>query len=393
MSFFSNAGINRLVLHSALHQLGFGIAGVFIGVFLLRQGLAPAQVFLAFSGVLGGRFALRPLVLVVAPRLGARRTLVLGTLLFALQYPALARVDGLGPPLFLWIATAALGEVFYWTCYHAFFAALGDAGARGRQTAMRQALLALASILGPAAGGALLAGIGPAAAFGAAAAATLAAVIPLRGVPAPQVLRAAPVGAFRAARSGVLLFISDAWIVVTAGVAWDLAVFRTLSSRYDAFGGVLAGAALAGALGGLLLGRVIDRGDAQRAVLVNAAGLAGIVVLKALAAGSSALVVTVAALAAVFGGFYWPLLMTVVYNAAKASPCPLRFHFAAEGGWDAGGAAACLAAAALLGTGASLPALMGMALPAIAVQALLLRRGHARAAAAVEAGVTGGRLV
>jgi MFS transporter, DHA1 family, inner membrane transport protein len=348
-----------------------------------------ARIFLAFSGVLGGRFALRALVLVVAPRLGATRTLVLGTLLFALQYPALARVEGPGPALLLWIATAAGGDVFYWTSYHAMFAALGDGGARGRQTAMLQTLLTLASILGPAAGGALLAGIGPPAAFGAAAAVTLAAVIPLRGMPAPQVLRTAPVGAFRAARPGVLLFMSDAWIVVTSGVAWDLAVFRTLSSRYEAFGGVMAGAALAGAVGGLLLGRVIDRGDAQRVVLVNAAALAGIVGLKALAAGSPALVVMAAAIAAIFGGFYWPLLMTVVYNAAKASPCPLRFQFAAEGGGDAGGAAACLAAAALLGAGASLPAVMVMALPAIAAQALLLRRGHARAAAAVEAGRAG----
>jgi MFS family permease len=152
MSFFSNADINRLAVHSTLHQLGFGIAGAFISAFLLRAGLPPAQVFLAFAGVLGLRFALRPLVLVVVPILGARRTLVLGTLLFALQYPPLARVEGIGPALFLWIVVAALGQVFYWTCYHAFFAALRDRAARGRQLGMRQALLALANIAGPAAG-------------------------------------------------------------------------------------------------------------------------------------------------------------------------------------------------------------------------------------------------
>jgi hypothetical protein len=32
--------------------------------------------------------------------------------------------------------------------------------------------------------------------------------------------------------------------------------------------------------------------------------------------------------------------MTPVYNEAKNSPCSLRFQFAAEGGWDAGGALA-----------------------------------------------------
>jgi hypothetical protein len=39
--------------------------------------------------------------------------------------------------------------------------------------------------------------------------------------------------------------------------------------------------------------------------------------------------------------------MTVVYNEAKVSPCPLRFHFAAGGGWDVGATAACLVSAAI----------------------------------------------
>jgi hypothetical protein len=39
--------------------------------------------------------------------------------------------------------------------------------------------------------------------------------------------------------------------------------------------------------------------------------------------------------------------MTPVYNEAKNSPCSLRFQFAAEGGWDAGGALAGGIAAAI----------------------------------------------
>jgi DHA1 family inner membrane transport protein len=229
----------------------------------------------------------------------------------------------------------------------------------------------------------MLAAFGPWAAFGTAAAVTAAAVIPLRGVAAPAVLRQAPAGAFRAARSGVLLFMSDGWIVVSSAVAWDMAAFRTLGSRYDAFGGVLALAALAGAVGSLVLGRVIDQGHARRAVLVNAIGLAAVVLLKALSAASPPLVLVAASIAAAFGGFYIPVLMTAVYNAAKASPCALRFHFAAEGGWDIGGVAACLAAAAVLAAGAPLSAAILLALPAIPLQALLLRRSHLRGAAAV----------
>ena len=82
--------------------------------------------------------------------------------------------------------------MFYWTCYHAFFAALGDVEHRGSQLGARQALSALAGILGPAAGGAMLAAFGAWTAFGAAAIVTIAAAIPLRAVAEPRILRVAP---------------------------------------------------------------------------------------------------------------------------------------------------------------------------------------------------------
>ena len=51
---------------------------------------------------------------------------VAGTLLSALQYPLLAEIRGVGPLLIGLIAVAAVGDTFYWTTYHAYFAALGD---------------------------------------------------------------------------------------------------------------------------------------------------------------------------------------------------------------------------------------------------------------------------
>jgi hypothetical protein len=49
---------------------------------------------------------------------------------------------------------------------------------------------------------------------------------------------------------------------------------------------------------------------------------------------------------------YVPTMMTAVYNQAKGSPCALRFHIAAEGGWDVGAASGCMVAAVLLWAGA-----------------------------------------
>ncbi len=71
-----------------------------------------------------------------------------------------------------------------------------------------------------------------------------------------------------------------------------------------------------------------------------------------------------------------PVLMARVYNLAKASPCPLRFHIAAEGGWDMGCGAGCLAAAGLTAVGAPLSAPMALGLPAAAAAVLMLTRSY-----------------
>ena len=97
------------------------------------------------------------------------------------------------------------------------------------------------------------------------------------------------------------------------------------------------------------------------------------------------MVLTVAIGAALLGGLYTPSLMTAIYNEAKASPCPLRYHLALEAAWDAGAILACLAAAAVLSFGASLQLVIVMALPPIALQAWNLRASYAAGRGEIEA--------
>jgi DHA1 family inner membrane transport protein len=153
MTFFRNRDLNHLVVHATLHTLAWCFCGLFSGVFLLRVGLSLPDIYLVFAAILTLRFVFRPLVLMVTPAIGLRRTLMIGTLLFALPFPMLALVHGVGMALWLFCVVAALGEVFYWTSYHAYFSALGDTKMRGSQVAEREMLGALAGILGPAAGG------------------------------------------------------------------------------------------------------------------------------------------------------------------------------------------------------------------------------------------------
>ena len=377
MKFLANPHINRLAAHSTLHQLAWCISGVFFGVFLLKAGIAPAVIFLSIAGIRVVRFALRPLVLLVIPAIGLRRTMMLATFLFALQYPALAFVDGPGPALLVFCAITALGEGFYFTCYHALFAALGDAEHRGSQLGVRQGLAAVASVVGPVAGGLALVAFGPWAAFGVAALTDTAPVLPLRHLPVVPDDRATTRDVFVSARSGVFLFLTDGWIMTCTGVAWDIIMFRSLGGRYDAFGWALAAAALFGALGGLLLGRFIDISRARHAAWINAVVCGAAIALKAGASEDPAAVVVTASLAAMMAALYSPSLMTAVYNDAKLSACPMRFQFAAEACWDIGSALACLAAAAACGLGIPLQVVILLALPAVAVQTALLRERYA----------------
>jgi MFS transporter, DHA1 family, inner membrane transport protein len=378
MTIFLNRDLNHLAVHATLHTLAWCFCGLFSGVFLLRVGLSLPQIYLAFAATLALRCALRPLVLRVAPAIGLRRTLMIGTFLFALPFPLLALVHGVGMALGLVCVLAALGEVFYWTSYHACFAALGDTKTRGSQVAAREVLGALAGIVGPAAGGLVLAEFGPWPAFIAASAIHIAAIVPLAYVGEPVIVRMLPGSLYGTAKSGVWLFVSDGWITATAATAWSVIMFRAAGARFDAFGGLLAAAALAGALSGMVLGRFIDAGHARRLTLVNAVILAASLVLKSICGDEPVAVIAVALGTTMLGGLHIPTLMSALYDEAKAAPCPLHFQFAAEGGWDVGGALSCLAAAALCAADLPLQLAIILALPMVPVQARLLMLSHGR---------------
>jgi hypothetical protein len=377
MRSLNNDDIQRLALHTTLGTLAWTLSVAFSAVFLLRAGLASAQIFLCFVAVLALRFALRPLVLYVAPAIGLRRALILGAILSALSCPALALVDGIGLGLAAYVVLSALGQVFYCTCYHVFFATLSQRGQRGLQVGVFQALGTLAAVLGPAAGGLLLATRGPWLTFGAAFLIALASILPLLRIAEPPVPDATPRGAYAVARRGVQLYFADAWIQVSLTIAWSIVLFGALHERYDSFGATLSLAALGGVLGGIFLGRLIDKGHARSAVSINAGLLAAGVVLRALTFGNAAAAVAVAIGTAMVAGLYLPSWMPAAYNEAALAPCTLRFQFAAEGGWDAGGAVAGLIAAAFCAAGLPVEAAILLALPMIVVQKLLLNRSYA----------------
>ena len=373
MAYLKNSAVNLLNLHYGLHALALNGAGAFFAVFLLKSGVSVPRVFAAIAFVLAGRFLIRPLVLVLAPRVGLRALVAFGIIFSGVQYLFLAEVHGIDLMLLGFCLSAAIGDTFYWPTYHAYFAVLGDYEHRGHQISAREALASVAGIIGPLLGGWTLTVLGPRVAFGAAAVVHVLAALPFLGTPDVRVARYVP-GAFRAAMSGIMLFAADGWIAVGYYFVWQIALFLSLGESFTAFGGALALAALVGAIGGLILGKHIDAGHGGRAVWLAFASLAAVTALRAASTGMVALAVTANALGALVMCLYIPTLMTAVYNQAKCSPCSLRFHVATEGGWDIGGASGCLAAALLSEAGAPLPVEILISLAGTVVSLIVLRR-------------------
>ncbi len=226
--------------------------------------------------------------------------------------------------------------------------------------------------------------LGPGRMFAAVGVVQAMAALPLIGAPNVPVKPSAP-GAFRAARLGVVIALSDGWFDACFFFVWQIALFISLGKSLTAYGGAMALAALAGAVCGLMLGRHIDQGNGRRAVVIAASVAAGVVLLRAISIGSPWLALAANALGALVGSLIIPALATAHYNLAKAAPCPMRFHIATEAGWDVGCSAACLTAAGLAEAGIPLSAAILLGLPGLAVAAMAARRYYGRRSAALRA--------
>ncbi len=375
---FGQTDMRRMQAHSGVHQLAINMSAVFSAAFLLKQGLSPAQVFLTYAAVFALRMAMRPLIIPLMPVLGMRLMLIAGTLFIAGQYVSIVFVTGYDWTLFAYILFTAFSNMLYWTIYHPVFAAAGHDHDRGRQLGARQSISAITGILGPAISGFLLNYSGAWAAFGTAAFIAIVSIWPLLTIANYPVAQQSPPNAWRASIICSALFFADGFLWLGAGLAWSMLLFERIGERFDAYGLVLALAAVAGALASLTIGRSIDLGHGRRAVAL-AAGLAVIVyAMRAMVGGNTIALLAVVVASTVLIHFYATPFMTGYYTEAKKAPCAFRLQCVAETGWDCGAVLGCLCGAAILGSGIDLQNIIWLAIVPILAQAVLLRRIYAR---------------
>ena len=381
VSVFTNRALNRAYIHFALLAFAQNGGGAFVFVFLLKSGVPAPFVLCVLAAVTAGRFVLRRGVLPLAQRFGLRNVLIAGAAIGALPYVLIPEVRGLDRALVAYIVADAIGSVLYWTSYHAYISALGDSEKRGGQIGAMHALNATAGVVAPIATGLALIDAGAHAAFYVAAAFQALAAAALFGAPRVAIPQEAAIDR-DTARLARRLFFADGWLAALSGLMWRIALFVTLGERYGSYGGAMALAALFGAAITFGVGRSIDLGHGARAIQFAYGATIALILIKAAAYAAPVAAVTANTLGAAIGPIALPVLLAPVYNLAKQSQCPLRFHMISEGGWDLGCASGCLLAAALISMGASFALPIAAALAGAGFLYVLLM-GHHRGGVAL----------
>jgi DHA1 family inner membrane transport protein len=348
MGFFKNKTFNLMYVHSGFQSVAAAGGESFAFIYLLKGGISVPVVLLCIGLMFASRLLFRNLVLPVAKQIGLRNTLVFGILLEATTYPVLSQVTAVGPLLVGYLGLWAISSSFYWTAYHGYVARIGDNDHGGKQVGGIEFISMLVGIVAPIASGLMLTYFNPLIAFSVIGLAMAASAIPILWGPNPRI------------ESHVVMpNMRNAWFAMFSdGIrsgcfhfTWLIALFITLHNNFAAFGGTLAVAGIAGAIGGLFVGSTIDLGHGKRALQIAISGLAIAVLLRAF--GYSA--VWSAVLANAAATVAWPPYITAfnsrIYHMARKTPCMLRFHVVVEGGWDAGVAVSCLFAAALTAQG------------------------------------------
>jgi MFS family permease len=361
MRFFDNSDINRTYVQSALATTAAYIGEVFVFAYLLKAGFSVVVVFCAMAGWAASRLVLRQLLLPAVLKFGLRNCLIFGTLVDAVAFLVVSQIHAPGLMLIGYILCSALGNSFYYGCYHTVVTMIGDAEKRGAQVSFKESISALLSVIGPLLGAYLLVNFGPFVAFVFAAGLLVLSIIPLFGI-RDLPIKTQAIVAPAAKRQVWNFYFADGVRSAANYYVWSIALFEVLGENFTAFGAVLAAAAGVGAVMSLGVGKLIDVGQKDRANKIAFAVMVATTLLKAVGYQAIWPAIFASAVSAIAMPIYASVTMARAYDLSHQSACPLRFQIIGEGAWDVGVIVGCGLAAlmAWLGLGFFWPIILGV---------------------------------
>ena len=333
--FFRNKAINLINIHAAFVQLAVNLAEIFSAIYLYQLGIPLYQVFLIWTTLFLVRLCVRPFALFLVQKIGLKKSVLFGSFFFMGYYLLLGKVGGLDCWLVLFIFYAAWADCFYWLPYHAYYAALGDYGDRGKQLGVREALIKLFSMLGPLSGGILINTFGFMSAFVVAAFCMFLAGILIFFSPEVKIAKKYSFKKAWQENSGFWVFVGDSWLYNAHEYTWNLILFMMLGNVAQV-GVLLSLAVFFQVTVFLFLGNGIDNGAGKKIYRTGIFLMILTILGRAIFVDTVKEVIFFDLIFALAMCFYSPSLNTALYNSSKKSKNVLWFQFFVETGWDVG---------------------------------------------------------
>lgn len=259
-------------LYVSVAVLDFALAAVmlFEPVYLYQLGYSLTQIVLFYLLVYVPYFFLAPLGGKFVARYGPERSIAISTIMYVGYYGGLILLKA--NPWLFWIAPIffSLQKMFYWPAYHTDFILTSDQGERGKEFSGLWSLSTLMNILGPVAGGVVIATFGFPALFQAVILLIILSNVPLFVQPIKHVATS-----FSYWPSLKLPFTKQHIKTTIAYIGlgeefvmqfiWPVFIILVVKN-YVSLGGLIALATLLTAVATLSIGKMIDKNQPRRAL-------------------------------------------------------------------------------------------------------------------------------
>lgn len=283
------------------------------------------------------RFLIRPFAIPIIDKLGLKKSLIIGTILYAGLFLVLYNIHHIGLWLWILIAYHAISDIAYFLPMHSFYAAAGDHDDRGRKMAMREVLALSFGTAAPIIAGIVAAKFGFGVLYILATLLMLLAVVPLFFT--DNFNGNQPMSFSEAWRSidfrGFGMMLGDGIKVQAEFFVWAIYIFFVTANLIH-FGWLLGLNTFLLAVLYLVLGKMFDEGRGKSIWLIGAIGLSIMFFVRAFFIKSVDGIILSQILLAFALVFYDGAFSSVLYNLAKQTKNTLWFHFYGEEGADVG---------------------------------------------------------
>lgn len=346
------SSLRFLNIHFGLQTLANNTMDIFGPVFLYKIGVPIYYIFLIY----GATFLLRSLFRIIAlkscEKYGIKVNLIAGTLARAGLAFTLLMMNQSHVWIYAFLGMTVIVDIFYWTSYHTYFAAIGNLEKRGKELGIRKMFQNTARIIAPVASGIIVAQLSFWYLFLVLIFLAIFSAIPLFYIAnyKPKTKLTMKDAIKKVDKTGMWMSLMEAPIESGFDLSFALFTFIVVQN-YVSFGGLFSAIFILEAIIFYIVGYFIDLKKNENLYFFGAIFTSVAVVNHVLFSNSATTILAFEVIYILSYALLSPKMYTTQYNASKKSENALWFTYFMEFGWDMGSLLTCLAAALMTYSG------------------------------------------